>query len=74
MSFIAKPRLWLCTAAALAALWVSFRVLDADAAVLPALLPTEEVVVNGEIPDPALDALIHRLAVEAGASSPRSRR
>lgn len=62
MSSIARPRFWLYTAACLAAFWITFRVLDADAAPRPALQVLDSA---DELPDPALDALIDRLAVAA---------
>jgi len=67
MSSITKPRFWLLTAAAVSALWITFRVVAVDAAPRPH--PAESTAAQrpspGEIPDPALDALIHRLAREA---------
>jgi hypothetical protein len=66
MSSLSKPRFWLCAAAMAAAFWVTFRVLDADAA--PMARPIEEVVTYGELPDPALDALIQRFAEQATAA------
>ena len=65
MSTIVRPRFWICTVAGLAALWITFRVLDADAA------PRRPVVLESvadELPDPALDALIDRLVVSAERS------
>jgi len=63
MSSIARPRLLICTAAALAASWITFRVLDADAAPRrPAPLVDSTA---SELPDPALEALIDRLAADA---------
>jgi hypothetical protein len=64
MSSITKPRFWICAAAVAAAFWVTFRVLDADAAPMPQPIPTE-VSTFDEIADPALDAMIHRLAHQA---------
>ena len=61
MSSIKTPRFWILTAAALSGLWITFRVLDADAAQRPAL-PHEEVVEYQDIADPALAAMIHRFA------------
>ena len=74
MSPMTKPRLWLCSAAAAAALWITFRILNADAAALPAGLAAEEVSLSAELPDPALDALIHRLAEEAASSPAKTHR
>jgi hypothetical protein len=61
-----RPRLWICSAAALAALWITFRVLDADAAPRPAMRYLQETV--DDLPDPALEAMIDRLAVAAEQS------
>jgi len=69
MSSIKTPRFWILAAAALSGLWITFRVLDADAAQRPALV-TEEIVEYQDIADPALSALIHRLALQAGGSGP----
>jgi hypothetical protein len=66
MSSIARPRFWLYAAASLAALWITFRVLNADAAPRPPALQGMDSV--DELPDPALDALIERLAVAAKQS------
>lgn len=63
MSSIARPRFWLYTAAGLAVFWITFRVLDADAA--PRRPALEVLDVADELPDPALDALIDRLAAAA---------
>jgi hypothetical protein len=71
MSPISRPRFWLCSGAAAAALWITFRVITADAAPAPRL-PTEETAASGEMPDPALDALIGRFAAEA--TGPRAHR
>jgi hypothetical protein len=67
MSPALKPRFWLCIAAAAAAFWVTFRVLDADAASMPRL-QDDGGGAYGEIPDPALDAMIQRFADEAAAA------
>jgi len=71
MSPMNRPRLWICTAAGLAALWITFRVLDADAAPRP---PGRQLVDStaDELPDPALEALLDRLAI-AAEQSHRSR-
>jgi hypothetical protein len=70
MYSISRPRLWLSSGAVAAALWITFRVVTADAA--PASRrPAEEVSFSGEILDPALDALIRRFAAEAAASDVR---
>ena len=70
MSSIVRPRVLICTVAALAAGWVTFRVLDADAAPSrPA--PLVDSAAN-ELPDPALEALVDRLAA-AAEQSHRSR-
>ena len=66
MSSIKTPRFWLLTAATLSGLWITFRVLDADAAQRPAL-PQEEIVEYQDIADPALAAMIHRFAQHAEA-------
>ena len=71
MSPITRPRLWICTAAALAALWITFRVLDADAAPRPRAPQLTDSTAD-ELPDPALEALIDRLAA-AAEQSHRSR-
>jgi len=66
MSSIKKPRLWLCAAAAAAAFWVTFRVLEAVAAPMPATAPIAFAPAPGdEVEDAALSAMIHRLAAEA---------
>jgi hypothetical protein len=65
-----RPRLWLCSGAVAAALRITFRVVTADAAPV-ALLTADETAVSGEIPDPALDALIRRLAARVTASATR---
>jgi hypothetical protein len=64
MSAIKTPRFWLLAAATLSGLWITFRVINADAAQRPAL-PHEEVVEYQEIADPALSAMIHRFAAQA---------
>lgn len=64
MSSIKTPRFWLLAAATLSGLWITFRVINADAAQRPAL-PHEEVVEYQEIADPALSAMIHRFAERA---------
>jgi len=64
MSSIKTPRFWLLTAATLSGLWITFRVMNADAAQRPAL-PHEEIVEYQEIADPALSAMIHRFAEQA---------
>ena len=67
MPSITKPRFWLLTAAAVSALWITFRVVAVDAAPRPHPAgPTAAPRSSpGEVPDPALDALIHRFAREA---------
>jgi len=69
MYSICRPKFWLCSAAMAAALWITFRVVTADAA--PVALTAEEALVPAEIPDPALDALIRRFAAKATASARR---
>ena len=69
-SAIKRPRFWLCSGAIAAALWITLGVVTADAAALPRL-PAEELLANGEISDPALDAMIRRFASEAAASGAR---
>jgi hypothetical protein len=64
MSPTARPRFWICAVAGLAALWITFRVLDADAA--PRAL--EVLDSPEELPDPALDAMIERFAAAARQS------
>jgi len=64
MSSIKTPRFWLLAAATLSGLWITFRVINADAAQRPAL-PREEVGEYQEIADPALSAMIHRFAEQA---------
>jgi len=71
MSPMSRPRLWICTAATLAALWITFRVLDADAAPRPSARQLAPSLVD-ELPDPALEALLDRLAI-AAEQSHRSR-
>lgn len=61
MSSMSKARLWLCMAAAAASLWVTFRVLEAQANPWPAGAGQGSAS-SSEIPDPALDAMIHRFA------------
>ena len=65
MSSIKTPRFWLLVAGTLSGLWITFRVINADAAQRPAL-PHEEVVEYQDIADPALSAMIHRFAEQAG--------
>jgi hypothetical protein len=65
MYSICRPRFWLCSGALAAALWITVRIVTADAA-SPRL--AAEVSLDGEIPDPALDALIRRFAAEAAGS------
>jgi len=65
MSSVIRPRFWLLAAGAVsAALSITFTVVTVDAAprTRPAAGPTAPL---GEIPDPALDALIHRFALAA---------
>jgi len=69
MSSIKTPRFWLVAAATLSGLWITFRVINADAAQRPAL-PHEEIVEYQEIADPALSAMIHRFATEAEGHRP----
>jgi hypothetical protein len=70
MYSISRPRFWLCSGAVAAALWITFRVVTADAAP-PSRLPLAAVSHSREIPDPALDAMIRRFAAEAARSDPR---
>jgi hypothetical protein len=69
MSSIKTPRFWLLAAATLSGLWITFRVIHADAAQRPAL-PHEEVVEYQDIADPALSAMIHRFAERADTDQP----
>ncbi|HEY4188708.1 MAG TPA: hypothetical protein VGP07_26815 [Polyangia bacterium] len=59
-----KPRFWILAAATLSACWITFRVLDADASPRRAVME-EEVVEYQDIADPALAAMVHRLAEAA---------
>jgi hypothetical protein len=70
MSSISRPRFWLCSGAVAAALWITLRVVMADAAPAPRLA-AEEIAASGEIADPALDALIRRFAAAATGSKAR---
>ena len=67
MSSITKPRFWLLTAAAVSALWITLGVVTARATPRfhPAGPTAPQVARHVEVADPALDALIHRLAREA---------
>ncbi len=67
MSSITQPRFWLLTAAAVSALWITFRVVAVDAAPRAAGSPPAPArsASTVEVADPALDALIHRVAREA---------
>lgn len=69
MSSIKTPRFWLLAAATLSGLWITFRVINADAAQRPAL-PHEEIVEYQDIADPALSAMIHRFAERADTDRP----
>lgn len=68
MSSLKTPRFWLATIGVLSGLWVTFRVLDADAAQRPAL-PREEVAGYQDLADPALSAMIHRFAEHAAGDT-----
>lgn len=68
MSFFNKPRLWLCAAACAAAFWITFRVLDADAA--PRTLSARAEAPDDEVQDVALAAMIHRFAAATRNSNP----
>jgi len=71
MPSITKPRFWLLTAGTVsAALLITFRVVTVDAApgTRPAAPSVAPIAPLGEIPDPALDALIHRFALVAAGN------
>jgi hypothetical protein len=60
MAFIRRPKHWLVLAAFAAAFWVTFRVMAASPAPF-------NFAADGEIRDPALEAMITRLAAETTA-------
>jgi hypothetical protein len=69
MSSMKRPRFWILVAATLSACWITFRVLDADASPR-GRVPLEEVVEYQDIADPALSAMVHRLAQAATENGP----